>query len=113
MINMTSRKTLRDILLPGKIHKNKEESNKINYAMKTIVRIIIFYLIESIILIKIRDLQFMRNISEIGKKSTVTADTIEILRNKMLFENLLIIIVMSVLSLAILFYCNKRINETR
>ena len=110
---MTSRKTLMDILLPGKIHKNKEESNKINYAMKTIVRIIIFYLIESIILIKIRDLQFMRNISEIGKKSTVTADTIEILRNKMMFENLLIIIVMSVLSLAILFYCNKRINETR
>ena len=112
MINMTSKKTLRDILLPGKIHKNKEESNKINYAMKTIVRIIIFYLIKSIILIKIRDLQFMRNISEIEKKSTVTSDTIEILRNKMMLENLIIIIVMSVLSLAILFYCNKRMNET-
>ena len=109
---MPSRKTLRDLLLPKKEHKETEDSQKINYAMKTIVRIIIFYLIESIILIKIRDLQFMRNISEIGKKSTVTTDTIEILRNKMMFENLLIMVVMSVLSLAILFYCNKRMNET-
>ena len=109
---MPSRKTLRDLLLPKKEHKETEDSQKINYAMKTIVRIIIFYLIESIILIKIRDLQFMRNISEIGKKSRVTTDTIEILRNKMMFENLLIMVVMSVLSLAILFYCNKRMNET-
>lgn len=109
---MTSKKTLRELLLPGKVHKDTEESQKVNYAMKTIIRIIIFYLIESIILIKIRDYQFMRNISEIGKKSTVTTDTIEILRNKMMFENLLIIVVMSVLSLAILFYCNKRMNET-
>nr|DAI27259.1 MAG TPA: Insulin receptor [Caudoviricetes sp.] len=30
----------------------------------------------------------------------------------MMLENLIIIIVMSVLSLAILFYCNKRMNET-
>lgn len=75
--------------------------------MKTIV-IIIFHLIKSIILIKIRDLQFMRSMSEI--KSTITSDAIEILRNKMILENLLI--VMSVLSLAILFYCNKGMNET-
>ena len=47
---------------------------------------------------------------EIGKKSTVTLDKIQILRNKMILENLLI--VMSVLSLAILFYCNKGMNET-
>ena len=108
---MTERKTLRDILLPGKIHKNTQKSQKTNYALKTIVRIIIFYLAESVLLIKIRDYQFVRNVTEIGKKSTVSNQTIADLRNIMIAENLLIVVIMTVISLGILFYCNKKMSE--
>ena len=108
---MTRKRTLRDIILPGKIHKNTQKSEKTNYALKTIIRIIIFYLTESVILIKIRDYQFVRNVTEIGKKSTVSSQTIADLRNTMIIENLLITVIMTVISLAVLFYCNKKMSE--
>ena len=37
---MINNRTLRDLLLPKKEHKETEDSQKINYAMKTIIRII-------------------------------------------------------------------------
>lgn len=108
---MTNKKTLRDLVFPNKKHKEVEESKKINYASKTIIRIIIFYLVETILLIKIRDYQFIRNVSEIGKKSTVSIETIESLRNLMIIENLGIVVLTSFISIGLLYYCNKKMSE--
>ena len=109
---MTSKKTLRELLLPGKTHKDTEESQKVNYAMKTIIRIIIFYLVESVILIKIRDYQFMRNLKHMDlHRPPLPPPVVSDLKNIRIIENMLITITMTVISLAILYYCNDKMTK--
>lgn len=107
---MIKRKTLRDLIFPEKVHKDFEKSNKINYAMKTIIRIIIFNIVQSVLLIKIRDYQFVRNIRKLEYSFSDFDNTAEILRNRMTFENLFLIVAVAIISLAILYYCNKKMN---
>ena len=81
---MINNRTLRDLLLPKKEHKETEDSQKINYAMKTIIRIIIFYLVESAILIKISEYQFKRNLNHMDlHRAPLPYRVIEELRNMM------------------------------
>ena len=109
---MTNKKTLRELLLPGKTHNDTEESQKINYAMKTIIRIIIFYLVESVILIKIRDYHFIRNLNHMDlHRPPLPPHVISDLRNIRIIENMLITITMTIISLAILYYCNDRMTK--
>ena len=109
---MTNKKTLRELLLPGKTHKEMEESQKINYAMKTIIRIIIFYLVESVILIKIRDYQFIRNLNHMDlHRPPLPPHVISDLRNIMIIENMLITIITALVSLGILYYFNNKMTK--
>lgn len=108
---MTNRKTIRELIFPEKIHKDAEESSKTNYAMKTIIRIIIFNIVQSVLLIKVRDYQFVRNIKELEHSYINFDRTAETLRNRMTFENLLSIVIVTIISLAILFYCNAKMTK--
>ena len=109
---MINNRTLRDLLLPKKEHKETEDSQKINYAMKTIIRIIIFYLVESAILIKISEYQFKRNLNHMDlHRLPLPPHVISDLKNIMIIENMLITITMTIISLAILYYCNDRMTK--
>ena len=109
---ISGKKTLWETLFPGKIHKHAQKNEKINQANKTILRIILFYLIENTILIKIRDFQFVRNISEIAKRGeTPPAEVIQDLRNLMVVENLIVIMITTIISVALLYYFNNKMSK--
>lgn len=99
------RKTIRDRILPNKIHKEIEENRELSYTLKTIIRIIFFYLIQSVIFLVIRDYQFLRNVKTMDKhRPPVPQQVIQTLRNNMITENLIIIIITTVISLIIMYY---------
>ena len=109
---MINNRTLRDLLLPKKEHKETEDSQKINYAMKTIIRIIIFYLVESAILIKISEYQFKRNLNHMDLHGApLPYQVIEELRNMMIIENMPITIITALVSIGILYYCNNKMAK--
>ena len=109
---MINNRTLRDLLLPKKEHKETEDSQKINYAMKTIIRIIIFYLVESAILIKISEYQFKRNLNHMDLHGApLPYHVIEELRNMMIIENMTITIITALVSIGILYYCNNKMSK--
>ena len=109
---MINNRTLRDLLLPKKEHKETEDSQKINYANKYIIRIILFFLIENIALIKIREYQFMRNMTAIAVKGGgPPADVVRSLRDTMLTENLIIVIITTAISIGLLYYGDSKMDK--
>ena len=105
----TNKKTLWEKLFPGRIHKHAQKSTKINYSNKYILRIIMFFLVENVILIKIRDYQFVRNRLEIAKKGDAPSpEVVQELRDIMVMENLIIVIITTVISITLLYYCNNK-----
>ena len=109
---MVTKKTLWEKLFPDREHKHAQKSTKINYANKYIIRIILFFLVENIALIKIREYQFTRNMTAIAVKGGgPSAEMVRTLRDTLLTENLIIVILSLIVSLAILYYYNKKMNE--
>ena len=112
VIKMVTRKTLWEKLFPGREHKHAQKSTKINYANKYIIRIILFFLIENIALMKIREYQFMRNMLEIANKGGgPSAEVVRTLKDTMLTENLIIVIITTVISIGLLYYCDSKMTK--
>ena len=93
MATVRTKKTIRDLIFKNKRHKDFQESEKINFANKGIVKLILLYTVSSIFSIAQRDWQYKRNIE------------------KLLVENLIIVILSLIVSLAILYYYNNKMNE--
>lgn len=105
----SKKKTMWERMFPGQVHKSAQKNDKINYANKYMLRIILFYLIENAIMVKIRDYQFVRNISEISKIGEAPSfEVVQWLRDMMITENLIIVIITTVISIALLYYCNNK-----
>ena len=112
VIKMVTKKTLWEKLFPGREHKHAQKSTKINYANKYIIRIILFFLIENIALIKIREYQFMRNMLRIANEGGgPPAEVVRSLRDTMLTENLAIIIITTAISIGLLYYCDGKMTK--
>ena len=83
-----------------------------NKLRKYIIRIILFFLVENIALMKIREYQFMRNMLEIANKGGgPPAEVIRKLRDTMLTENLIIVIITTIISIAMLYYCDSKMTK--
>ena len=109
---MVAKKTLWERLFPGRVHKHVQKSTKINYANKYIIRIILFFLVENIALIKIREYQFMRNMTAIANKGGgPPADVVRALRDTLVTENLIIVIITTVISIGLLYYCDSKMTK--
>ena len=109
---MVTRKTLWEKLFPGREHKHAQKSTKINYANKYIIRIILFFLVENIALIKIREYQFMRNMLRIANEGGgPSPEMIRTLRDTLLTENLIIVIITTVISIGLLYYCDSKMTK--
>lgn len=112
VIKMVTKKTLWEKLFPGREHKHAQKSTKINYANKYIIRIILFFLIENIALIKIREYQFMRNMLRIANEGGgPPAEVVQGLRDIMITENLMIVVITTVISIAMLYYCDSKMTK--
>ena len=109
---MVTKKTLWEKLFPGRELKHAQKSTKINYANKYIIRIILFFLIENIALIKIREYQFMRNMLSIANAGGgPPVEVVRTLRDTMLTENLAIIIITTAISIGLLYYCDGKMTK--
>jgi hypothetical protein len=109
---MVTKKTLWEKLFPDRVHKHAQKSSKINYANKYIIRIILFFLIENIALIKIREYQFMRNMLRIANAGGgPPTEVVRTLRDTMLTENLAIIIITAAISIGLLYYCDSKMTN--
>ena len=109
---MVAKKTLWEKLFPDREHKHAQKSTKINYANKYIIRIILFFLIENIALIKIREYQFMRNMLRIANEGGgPPAEVVQGLRDIMITENLIIVIITTVISIGLLYYCDSKMGK--
>lgn len=112
VIKMVTKKTLWEKLFPGREHKHAQKSTKINYANKYIIRIILFFLIENIALIKIREYQFMRNMLRIANAGGgPPVEVVRTLRDTMLTENLIIVIITTAISIGLLYYCDSKMTK--
>ena len=112
VIEMVTKKTLWEKLFPGREHKHAQKSSKINYANKYIIRIILFFLVENIALIKIREYQFMRNMTAIANKGGgPSAEVVRTLRDTLVTENLIIVIITTVISIGLLYYCDNKMTK--
>lgn len=112
VIRMVTKKTLWEKLFPDREHKHAQKSSKINYANKYIIRIILFFLVENIALIKIREYQFMRNMLRIANEGGgPPAEVVQGLRDIMITENLIIVIITTVISIAMLYYCDSKMTK--
>ena len=112
VIKMVTKKTLWEKLFPGREHKHAQKSTKINYANKYIIRIILFFLVENIALIKIREYQFMRNMLRIANEGGgPPAEVVQGLRDIMITENLAIIIITAAISIGLLYYCDSKMTK--
>lgn len=112
VIRMVTKKTLWEKLFPDRVHKHAQKNSKINYANKYIIRIILFFLVENIALIKIREYQFMRNMLRIANEGGgPPAEVVQGLRDIMITENLIIVIITTVISIAMLYYCDSKMDK--
>lgn len=113
VVKMVAKKTLWEKLFPDREHKHAQKSSKINYANKYIIRIILFFLVENIALMKIREYQFMRNMLEIANKGGggPSAEVVKTLKDTMLTENLIIVIITTIISIAMLYYCDSKMTK--
>ena len=112
VIRMVTKKTLWEKLFPNREHKHAQKSTKINYANKYIIRIILFFLVENIALIKIREYQFMRNMLRIANEGGgPPAEVVQGLRDIMITENLIIVIITTVISIGLLYYCDSKMDK--
>ena len=108
-----TKKTIRDLIFKDKKHKDFQESQKINFANKGIVKLIVLYTISSILSVAQRDWQYKRNIEKlILENKTQKISLIESLREKSLIENIIIVMLSIVISLIILYYYNKKMSDT-
>ena len=111
MATVGAKKTIRDLIFKDKRHKDFQESEKINFANKGIVKLILLYTVSSIFSVAQRDWQYKRNIELILENKTQKIHLIEQLREKSLVENLIIVTLSIIVSLIILYYYNKKMNE--
>ena len=112
MATVGAKKTIRDLIFKDKKHKDFQESEKINFANKGIVKLILLYTVSSILSVAQRDWQYKRNIEKlILENKTQKIHLIEQLREKSLVENLIIVTLSIIVSLIILYYYNKKMNE--
>ena len=112
VIKMVTKKTLWEKLFPDREHKHAQKSTKINYANKYIIRIILFFLVENIALIKIREYQFMRNMLRIANEGgEPSPEMIRTLRDTLLTENLIIVIITTAISIGLLYYCDSKMTK--
>ena len=112
MATAGTKKTIRDLIFKNKRHKDFQESEKINFANKGIVKLILLYTVSSIFSVAQRDWQYKRNIEKlILENKTQKIHLIEQLREKSLVENLIIVTLSIIVSLIILYYYNKKMNE--
>ncbi|BBM39795.1 hypothetical protein JCM16775_p2020 (plasmid) [Leptotrichia hofstadii] len=112
MATVGAKKTIRDLIFKDKRHKDFQESEKINFANKGIVKLILLYTVSSILSVAQRDWQYKRNIEKlILENKTQKIHLIEQLREKSLVENLIIVTLSIIVSLIILYYYNKKMNE--
>ena len=65
MATVRTKKTIRDLIFKNKRHKDFQESEKINFANKGIVKLILLYTVSSIFSIAQRDWQYKRNIERL------------------------------------------------
>ena len=108
-----TKKTIRDLIFKDKKHKDFQESQKINFANKGIVKLIVLYTISSILSVAQRDWQYKRNIEKlILENKTQKISLIESLREKSLIENIIIVMLSIVISLIILYCYNKKMSDT-
>ena len=113
MATVGAKKTIRDLIFKDKRHKDFQESEKINFANKGIVKLILLYTVSSIFSVAQRDWQYKRNIEKlILENKTQKIHLIEQLREKSLVENLIIVMLSIVISLIILYYYNKKMSDT-
>ena len=113
MATAGTKKTIRDLIFKNKRHKDFQESEKINFANKGIVKLILLYTVSSIFSIAQRDWQYKRNIEKlILENKWQRIPLIEQLREKSLVENLIIVMLSIVISLIILYYYNKKMSDT-
>ena len=112
MATVGTKKSIRNLIFGNKRHKDFQESEKINFANKGIVKLILLYTISSIFSVAQRDWQYKRNIEKlIFENKTQKIHLIEQLREKSLVENLMIVTLSIIVSLIILYYYNKKMNE--
>ncbi len=112
VMKMVTKKTLWEKLFPDRVHKHAQKSTKINYANKYIIRIILFFLVENIALIKIREYQFTRNILRIANEGGgPSPEMIRTLRDTLLTENLILVIITTVISIGLLYYCDSKMTK--
>ena len=112
VVKMVAKKTLWEKLFPDREHKHAQKSSKINYANKYIIRIILFFLVENIALIKIREYQFMRNMTAIANKGGgPSAEVVRTLRDTLVTENLIIVIITTAISIGLLYYCDSKMDK--
>lgn len=112
VVKMVAKKTLWEKLFPDREHKHAQKSTKINYANKYIIRIILFFLVENIALIKIREYQFMRNMTAIANKGGgPPAEVVRTLRDTLVTENLIIVIITTAISIGLLYYCDSKMTK--
>jgi len=112
-MKMVTKKTLWEKLFPEREHKHAQKSTKINYANKYIIRIILFFLVENIALIKIREYQFTRNMLRIANEGGgPSAEMVRTLRDTLLTENLIIVVITTVISIAMLYYCDSKMTKS-
>lgn len=112
VVKMVTKKTLWEKLFPDREHKHAQKSSKINYANKYIIRIILFFLVENIALIKIREYQFTRNILRIANKGGgPPAKVVRTLRDILVTENLTIVIITTAISIGLLYYCDSKMTK--
>lgn len=113
VMKMVTKKTLWEKLFPEREHKHAQKSTKINYANKYIIRIILFFLVENIALIKIREYQFTRNMLRIANEGGgPSAEMVRTLRDTLLTENLIIVVITTVISIAMLYYCDSKMTKS-
>ena len=91
VIKMVTKKTLWEKLFPGREHKHAQKSTKINYANKY---------------------QFMRNMTAIANKGGgPSAEMVRTLRDTLVTENLIIIIITTAISIGLLYYCDSKMTK--
>ena len=85
MATVGAKKTIRDLIFKDKRHKDFQESEKINFANKGIVKLILLYTVSSIFSVAQRDWQYKRNIEKlILENKTQKIHLIEQLREKII-----------------------------
>ena len=112
MATTQTRKTIRDLIFKDKRHKDFQESQKINFANKGILKLTSFYTISSILMIAYRDWQYRRNLDKLlSENNWEKIPLVQQLREKTMFENLTIVMLSIIVSFIILYYYNKKMND--